>query len=84
MPVVRSRSPTKKGVTPTVDGVNQALAGTGLTNPKVKVNGRDVTVTVDKLPDSPVQSVATGLGEVRGNHERQRRQRHDRRPHLGA
>ena len=56
----------KPGVTPTVDGVTKALVGAGLTNPQVKVDGRNVTVTVDKLPASPVQSVAATLAHYAG------------------
>ncbi len=57
---------TKAGVTPTVEGVTKALAGTGITNPQVKVDGRNVTVTVDKLPASPVQAVAADLAKYAG------------------
>lgn len=56
----------KKGITPTVDGVNQALAGSRLENPQVKINGQDVTVTVDKLPASQLQSVSSALATYAG------------------
>jgi preprotein translocase subunit SecF len=56
----------KKGVTPTVDGVKAALAGSRLTNPEVKVDGQDVTVSVAKLPASQVQSVSSALSKYAG------------------
>jgi len=57
---------TSKGVTPTVDGVKAALVGTRLTDPQVKVDGHNVTVTVDKLPASQLQSVSTVLANYAG------------------
>jgi preprotein translocase subunit SecF len=56
----------KKGVTPTVDGVKAALAGARLTNPQVKVDGQNVTVSVAQLPPSQVQSVAAALAKYAG------------------
>jgi preprotein translocase subunit SecF len=56
----------KKGITPTVDGVKAALAGSRLTNPEVKVDGQNVTVSVAKLPASQVQSVASALSKYAG------------------
>ena len=56
----------KQGKTPTVEGVKAAIAGAGLTDPQVKVNGRNVTVTVAKVPASPVQSVAAALARYAG------------------
>ncbi|HEV7524682.1 MAG TPA: protein translocase subunit SecF [Acidimicrobiia bacterium] len=55
----------KAGITPTVTGVKSAI-GTRLTNPQVKITGRTVTVTVAKLPASPVQSVAAVLQAYSG------------------
>jgi preprotein translocase subunit SecF len=56
----------KKGFTPTVDGVNGALVGTRLTNPKVTVDGQNVTVSVAQLPKSQLQSVAQALANYAG------------------
>jgi preprotein translocase subunit SecF len=56
----------KKGFTPTVDGVKAALAGSRLTNPEVKVNGQNVTVSVATLPQSQLQSVASALSKYAG------------------
>jgi preprotein translocase subunit SecF len=56
----------KKGITPTVDGVKAALAGSRLTNPDVKVDGQNVTVSVAKLPASQVQSVSSALQKYAG------------------
>ena len=55
----------KAGVTPTAAGVEAALAGR-LTNPKIKITGRTVTVTVEKVPTSPVQAVAGALQKYAG------------------
>jgi preprotein translocase subunit SecF len=56
----------KKGNTPTVDGVKAALVGTRLTNPQVKVDGQNVTVSVATLPASQLQSVSTVLAKYAG------------------
>jgi preprotein translocase subunit SecF len=57
---------SKAGFTPTKEGVEAALQPVGLENPQVTVNGRDITVKVDKLPPSPVQSVAAALAKYAG------------------
>jgi preprotein translocase subunit SecF len=57
---------SKAGVTPTKEGVEAALQPAGLTNPQVTVDGRNITVKVDKLPASPVQSVAEALAKYAG------------------
>ncbi len=56
----------KAGVTPTVDGVKAAIANSALTNPKVTVKGRTVTITVAKLPASQVSAVAAALAKYAG------------------
>jgi preprotein translocase subunit SecF len=56
----------KPGTTPTKEGVEAALKPIGLDNPQATVNGRDITVKVDKLPPSPVQSVADALAKYAG------------------
>jgi preprotein translocase subunit SecF len=56
----------KKGVTPTVDGVKAALVGSRLTNPQVKVDGQNVTVTVARLPASQLQAVSSALSQYAG------------------
>jgi preprotein translocase subunit SecF len=56
----------KKGITPTVEGVNAALAGSRLTNPDVKIDGQNVSVTVAKLPASQLQSVSSALSQYAG------------------
>jgi preprotein translocase subunit SecF len=56
----------KKGTTPTVDGVKGALVGSRLTNPKVTVNGQNVTVSVEKLPASQLQGVSSVLSKYAG------------------
>jgi preprotein translocase subunit SecF len=55
----------KDGVKPTEAGVKAAI-GSKLTSPVVKIDGQAVTVTVKKLPASPVQSVATALAKYAG------------------
>jgi len=55
----------KNGTTPTEAGVKAAI-GSKLTNPVVKIDGQNVTVTVAKLPPSPVQSVAGALAKYAG------------------
>ncbi len=52
---------TKPDFTPTKEGVTAALAGTGVENPNVTINGHDITVAVTKLPPSPIQGVTTAL-----------------------
>jgi preprotein translocase subunit SecF len=56
----------KQGVTPTSSSVTGALSGSRLTSPQVKVSGRAVTVTVNTLPPSQVQSVAAALAKYAG------------------
>jgi preprotein translocase subunit SecF len=57
---------TKDGVNPDKAGVENALRPTGVEKPTVEVNGRDVTVTVEKLPPSPVREVAGALATYAG------------------
>jgi len=52
-----------KGVTPTSDGVTSALKNTSIQNPTVKVNGQDVTVTIDKMPTGQTLTVAEALAK---------------------
>jgi preprotein translocase subunit SecF len=54
---------TKPDFTPTKEGVTAALAGTGVENPNVTINGHDITVGVAKLPPSPIQGVTTALAK---------------------
>jgi preprotein translocase subunit SecF len=54
---------TARRVEPTEDGVKAAMEAAGVENAGVTINGRDVTVTVDELPVSPVQAVADALAE---------------------
>jgi preprotein translocase subunit SecF len=56
----------KQGVTATEAGVKDALNGSRLTNPTVKVSGQTVTVTVTTLPPSQVQAVAAALAKYAG------------------
>ena len=54
---------TKKGVTPTKDGVTAALEKNGVKNPTVTANGRDVAIKATSLPPSSVQTVANALAK---------------------
>ncbi len=53
----------KDGFTPTKAAVTAALAGTGVENPDVTVDGRNITVKATTLPASPVQAVAAALAK---------------------
>jgi preprotein translocase subunit SecF len=57
---------TRKGVNPTEADVERALGRTNLDNPTVTVNGSDVSVTATKLPESPIQTVASSLAKYAG------------------
>jgi preprotein translocase subunit SecF len=57
---------TARRVEPTKDGVTKAMKEAGVSKPEVTVDGRDVTVKVEKLPVSPVQSVAEALAKYAG------------------
>jgi len=52
--------------TPTKDGVATALKTTKITNPKIEVAGKVVTVSTNTLPPSPVQQVAAALAKYAG------------------
>jgi len=52
--------------TPTQDGVAAALKTTKITNPKIAVAGKVVTVSTNTLPPSPVQQVAAALAKYAG------------------
>lgn len=54
------------GSEPTESQVTEALAGAGIDDPDVAVDGRQVTVTVAELPDSPLQQVASALADYAG------------------
>jgi preprotein translocase subunit SecF len=54
---------TKKGFTPTKEGVTAALAKDDVKSPTVTVNGRNVTIDAKSLPASSVQTVATALAK---------------------
>jgi preprotein translocase subunit SecF len=56
---------TKNGVTVTKDAAVGALKGTGIDNADVTVSedGKVVTVSIKKLPESPVQTVADALAK---------------------
>lgn len=47
-------------------GVRKALTATGLVDPTVTVSGRDITVKVSEIPESPVQAVAVALARYAG------------------
>lgn len=51
---------------PNESQVTEALAGAGIDDPDVAVDGRQVTVTVAELPDSPLQQVASALADYAG------------------
>jgi preprotein translocase subunit SecF len=57
---------TANDVTPTVEAVKAAIAGSALVNPKITVKGHVVTITVPKLPASQVQKVAAALATYAG------------------
>jgi len=57
---------TKDGITPTDAGVKTALKTAAVDQPKVTINGRDVTVTVTTLPPNPVTTVAGKLATYAG------------------
>ena len=53
-------------MTPTEAGVKAALAKTELTDPTVKVDGQNVTVTAKTLPVSPTEKMAAALAKYAG------------------
>jgi preprotein translocase subunit SecF len=57
---------SKDGFTPTKEGVEAAIKNSGMTSPKVTVNGRDITVETAKMPPSEVQEVGAALAKYAG------------------
>jgi len=55
-----------EGREPSESQVTEALAGAGIDDPDVAVEGREVTVRVAELPDSPLQQVASALADYAG------------------
>jgi preprotein translocase subunit SecF len=58
-----------KSVKPTEEGVTKALSKTELTNPTVKVDGQNVTITAKTLPTSPTEKMAIALANYAGVHK---------------
>lgn len=57
---------TAKNVTPTQSGVKAAMKGTGAKDPVVTIDGRNVSVKVSALPESPIQTVSAALAKYAG------------------
>jgi preprotein translocase subunit SecF len=55
-----------KGVEPTKDGVNRALAQTKLRGQTVTIDGQNVTIVDRTLPPSPTETVANALAKYAG------------------
>jgi preprotein translocase subunit SecF len=56
----------KKGVEITKEGAEQAVASTGAKGANATVSGQNVSVAVDSLPQSPVQTVTNALAKYAG------------------